>query len=109
MGNKMGAKFYRGADKSKKIRKRFSQSRSFFRTHKWLAYHAHPLMVAGHPFKGALAMSAGYLTHPDMKRFGINDSTLFVPPNPAVYACVANMAGAQEDGGVPSFQQFFAS
>ena len=33
----MGAKFYRGADKPKKIRKRFSQTRSWFRTHKWLA------------------------------------------------------------------------
>lgn len=33
----MGAKFYRGADKPKKIRKRFSQTRSWFRTLKWTA------------------------------------------------------------------------
>ena len=33
----MGAKFYRGADKPKKFRKRFSQTRSWFRTLKWVA------------------------------------------------------------------------
>lgn len=33
----MGAKQYRGADKPKKIRKRFSQTRSWFRTLKWTA------------------------------------------------------------------------
>ena len=33
----MGAKFYRGSDKPKKIRKRFSQTRSWFRTLKWVA------------------------------------------------------------------------
>lgn len=33
----MGAKFYRGADKPKKIRKRFTQTRSWFRTLKWVA------------------------------------------------------------------------
>ena len=33
----MGVKFYRGADKPKKFRKRFSQTRSFLRTYKWLA------------------------------------------------------------------------
>ncbi len=33
----MGAKFYRGADKPKKIRKRFSQTRSWFRALKWTA------------------------------------------------------------------------
>ena len=33
----MGVKFYRGADKSKKFRKRFSQTRSWIRTYKWLA------------------------------------------------------------------------
>lgn len=59
----MGAKFYEGSDESKKIRKRFSQSRSFFRTHKWLAYHAPPLMIPDHPFKDTLAMSTGYLMH----------------------------------------------
>merc|ERR1712166_1294235 len=29
-----------------------------------------------------MPMSTGYLTHPDMKRFEINDSTVFVPPRP---------------------------
>lgn len=33
----MGAKFYRGADKPKKIRKRLTQTRSWFRTLKWVA------------------------------------------------------------------------
>ena len=33
----MGAKFYRGADKPKKIRKRFFQTRSWFRTLKWVS------------------------------------------------------------------------
>ena len=33
----MGAKFYRGADKPKKLRKRFFQTRSWFRTLKWVA------------------------------------------------------------------------
>ena len=33
----MGAKFFRGADKPKKFRKRFSQNRSWFRTFKWVA------------------------------------------------------------------------
>ena len=87
----MGAKFYRGSNKPSKIRKRFSQSRSWFRTHKWLAYHAHPLMIPGHPFKGALAMSTGYLAHPDMKRFALNDSTLFVPPAPWAFVSGASL------------------
>ncbi len=33
----MGAKFFRSADKPKKIRKRWSQTRSWFRTFKWTA------------------------------------------------------------------------
>ena len=33
----MGAKFYRGADKGKKIRKRPTQTRSWFRGFKWVA------------------------------------------------------------------------
>ena len=33
----MGAKFFRGADKPKKFRKRLSQNRSWFRTFKWVA------------------------------------------------------------------------
>ena len=33
----MGAKFFRSADKPKKIRKRVTQTRSWFRTFKWTA------------------------------------------------------------------------
>lgn len=33
----MGAKFFRTSDKPKKIKKRFSQTRSWFRTLKWTA------------------------------------------------------------------------
>ena len=33
----MGCKFYRGSDKPKKIRKRFTQTRSWFRTLKWVS------------------------------------------------------------------------
>ena len=33
----MGAKFYRGSDKPKKIRKRLSQTRSWFGQFKWVA------------------------------------------------------------------------
>ena len=33
----MGMKFYRGADKPKKINKRVHQTRSWFRTLKWVA------------------------------------------------------------------------
>ena len=43
-------------------------------------------MIVGHPFKGGLPMSTGYLQHPDMKRFGLDDATLFVPPRPSVWA-----------------------
>merc|ERR1712022_85424 len=74
---KMGMKFYRGADKPKKIRKRFTQSRSWFRTFKWTCYHAHPLNIIGHEFKGGMYLSTGYLAHPDMKRFALDDATLF--------------------------------
>ena len=37
----MGAKFYRGGDKSKKIRKRLSQTRSWFKQFKWIACKFH--------------------------------------------------------------------
>ncbi len=43
----MGAKFYRGADKPKKIRKRFSQTRSWFRTLKWTAC---TFLILGHRY-----------------------------------------------------------
>jgi len=109
----MGAKFYRGADKPKKIRKRFSQTRSWFRTLKWVACkystmlivfmidHAHPNMVAGHPFKGSWVFSTGQLLHPDLKRFAIGSPVLFKPTmpgkNPFFPAAVAAST-------VPSFQ-----
>ena len=48
-------------------------------------------MVGGHPFKGGMYLSTGYLMHPDMKRFQINDSTLFLPPNPFAWATAAGM------------------
>lgn len=41
----MGAKFYRGSDKPKKIRKRFTQTRSWFRTLKWVACKKFPLFL----------------------------------------------------------------
>ena len=41
----MGVKFYRGADKPKKIRKRVSQTRSWFRTFKWVACKYHKIKL----------------------------------------------------------------
>ena len=61
-------------------------------------------MVVGHPFKGGMPMSTGYLTHPDMKRFEINDSTVFVPPRPDV----ANGLYASASPA-PTYLDFFAS
>ena len=100
----MGAKFYRGADKPKKLRKRFSQTRSWFRTLKWVAYHAHPNMVAGHPFKGSWVFSTGQLVHPDLKRFNLQSAVLFRPPFPGKnpYDHVATHS-------VPSFSDFFSA
>merc|ERR1711988_274366 len=83
---KMGMKFYRGADKPKKIRKRFTQSRSWFRTFKWTCYHAHPLNIIGHEFKGGMYLSTGYLAHPHMNGFALDDATLFAPPRPDAWA-----------------------
>merc|ERR1719464_2394817 len=73
----MGLKFYRGTDKSKKIRKRFTQTRTWFRQFKWLAYHAHPEFVARHGFKGGNVYSTGFLLNPEMKRFQINTPGAF--------------------------------
>ena len=67
-------------------------------------------MIVGHPFKGGYVMSTGYLQHPDMKRFNLDDSTLFVPPRPSVWAnalAMGNLAGAATQ--VPSFGDFFAT
>ena len=72
--------------------------------------HAHPTMVAGHPFKGGMYLTTGYLAHPDMKRFEINDSTLFLPPNPFAWATAAGIgAMAPKAPEVPSFGDFFAT
>ena len=100
----MGAKFYRGSDKPKKLRKRYSQTRSWFRTLKWVAYHAHPTMVAGHPFKGSWVFSTGQLLHPDLKRFNLQSAVLFRPPFPGKnpYDIVAATT-------VPSFSDFFSA
>lgn len=100
----MGAKFYRGADKPKKIRKRFSQTRSWFRTLKWVAYHAHPTWVVGHPFKGSWIQSTGQLLHPDLKRFALSTAVLFKPPFPGKnpYDSIAKPV-------VPSFTSFFSA
>ena len=97
-------KFYRGGDKPKKIRKRFTQNRSWLRTFKWTCYHAHPLNIVGHPFKGANILSIGYLNHPDMKRFMINDATLFAPIRPD-----AAPGAATAGSSVPSFADFFGT
>ena len=100
----MGAKFYRGSDKAKKIRKRLSQTRSWFGQFKCVAYHAHPNFVTGHPFKGVNGMSIGQLAHPDAKRFQFNTPFLFAPPHPAKVAGAT--AGAL---AVPTFGAFFTS
>ncbi len=102
----MGAKFYRGSDKPKKLRKRFSQTRSWFRTLKWVAYHAHPHMVAGHPFKGSWVFSTGQLLHPDLKRFSLQSAVLFKPPFPGKNPYDQVATGGL---GVPSFSEFFSA
>ena len=112
----MGAKFYRGSDKPKKIRKRFSQTRSWFRTLKWVACkfhyslityfidHAHPNMVAGHPFKGSWVYSTGQLLHPDLKRFAMQSAVLFKPPFPG-----KNPYDTPSVTATPSFSDFFGA
>ena len=67
-------------------------------------------MIAGHPFKGGFVMSTGYLQHPDMKKFGLNDSTLFVPPRPSAWAAMMGVgATAAAATQTPSFAEFFSS
>lgn len=65
----MGIKFYRSGDKSKKMNMRMMNTRSWCMSLKWTAYHAHPVMVAGHPFKELQGQSIGMLENPEMKRF----------------------------------------
>lgn len=102
----MGAKFYRGADKGKKMRKRFMQTRSWFRTFKWTSYHAHPKDVPGHPFKGGWTLSQGQLMHPEIKRFAIGSLVFFKPPNPLATPEAHTAPKAQEQR-IPSFTDFF--
>ena len=66
-------------------------------------------MITGHPFKGGMPYSTGYLQHPDMKRFGINDCTLFVPPNPAAFVSIMGIGAGVEQTQVPAFGDFFAT
>ena len=67
-------------------------------------------MIVGHPFKGGLPMSTGYLSHPDMKRFGLDDSTVFVPPRPNAFMNALSMGmPAMAATQVPSFGDFFGS
>ena len=100
----MGAKFYRANYNSKKLRKRATQTRTWARTLKWVCYHAHPLLIAGHPFKGGWIASTGMLANPEMARFQIQTPFLFSPPNPL------KVAGAPAaNNGIPSFSNFFNS
>ena len=64
-------------------------------------------MIVGHPFKGAYVQSIGFLQHPDMKRFALNDATLFVPPRPDAWAQALIAASAVK--AIPSFGDFFAT
>ena len=102
----MGAKFYRGADKPKKMRKRFMQTRSWFRTYKWVAYHAHAKDVPGHPFKGGQTFSTGQLLHPEIKRFALWSPVYFKPPMPGFTP--GNEATPVQQQ-VPAFSDFFAA
>ena len=51
--------------------------------------------------------SAGYLAHPDMKRFQIDDYTLYVPPRPSAWISALAAAGSQPE--IPTFSDFFAT
>ena len=52
-------------------------------------------------------MSSGYLEHPDMKRFELNDATAFLPPRPTAWA--QNLAAGIQQPMAPSFGYFFAT
>ena len=67
-------------------------------------------MVAGHLFKGGMYFTTGYLAHLDMKRFEINDSTIFLPPNPFAWTTAAVIGSmAPKAPEVPSIGDFFAT
>lgn len=52
-------------------------------------------------------LSTGYLSHPDMKRFELNDATAFLPPRPTAFA--QNLAAGLMAPQVPSFGDFFGT
>ena len=66
-------------------------------------------MIVGHPFKGGMPYSVGYLQHPDMKRFGIADSTFFKPPRPSAFVTAMGIGAGLEASPIPSFGDFFAT
>jgi hypothetical protein len=66
--------------------------------------HAHPTMVAGHPFKGSWVFSTGQLLHPDLKRFGLQSAVLFKPPFPGKNPYDHPVAPT-----VPAFSDFFSA
>lgn len=66
--------------------------------------HAHPTMVAGHPFKGSWVYSTGQLLHPDLKRFSLQTAVLFKPPFPG-----KNPYDHPEHHAVPAFSDFFSA
>ena len=55
-------------------------------------------------------MSQGYLSHPDMKRFNIQDCTLFSPPRPNAWVTAMSL-GMLSTAAVqtPSFGDFFST
>merc|ERR1711907_630369 len=89
------------------IRKKLTTTRHLFRTMKWVCYHAHPVNIVGHPFKGSYVMSTGYLAHPDMKRFALDDATLYVPPRPDAWA--QSLVNPSPAAAIPSFGDFFGT
>ena len=79
----MGLKFYRSSNKGRKLRKRFMNTRTFFSTHKWVSYFAHPVNIPGHPFKGGdQVIPKGVLLNPEIKRFALPSPHYFKPPRP---------------------------
>ena len=74
----------------------------------WLIHlcidHAHPTMIAGHPFKGGWVQSVGQLQHPDLKRFQIATPILFTPVFPG-----KNPYDHFTKPTIPSFNDFFSS
>ena len=106
----MGIKFYRGSDKSIKFIKRWENTRSWFRSFKWVTYHSHPTFVPGHPFKGGQHFSTGILNNPEIKRFNIGTAVLLVPPHPNKNPySPTQTSGAQFASFGDFFQSYFGS